>query len=466
MKSNLFARPASRRAVLQAGCSGFVGLSLPALLGGRAQASAQAAGDEVTPRRPRSVILVLLTGGASHQDTFDLKPEAPDGIRGEFRPIDTRTPGVQICEYLPMLAERSGQLAIVRSMSHGDNSHLPATHTTLTGSPMPLRRGSDLDNVLSRRDWPCYAAGLDQVRPRRDGVPNGVTLPHRLIEGPLTWPGQHAGFLGAAHDPWEINKNPNDADFRVESLQLPVGLNLERLAHRHRLLEEFNRQRQLAALAESGAFNEQQALAMTLLSSGKVNDAFRIEREPDPVRDRYGRHMFGQSLLLARRLIGAGVPLVQVNLGIVQSWDTHTDNFGRLKNALLPPMDRGVSALLDDLKATGLLDETLVVLAGEFGRTPKISTLPGATIPGRDHWAAVYSAVFAGGGVRGGQVIGRSDKQAALPVTRSYRPEDLGATIYQALGLSSATEIRDPLGRPLRLNGGEVIEPLFSGAPV
>lgn len=176
--------------------------------------------------------------------------------------------------------------------------------------------------------------------------------------------------------------------------------------------------------------------------------------------------MFGQSLLLARRLIEAGVPLVQVNLGIVQSWDTHTDNFGRLKTALLPPMDRGVSALLDDLAATGLLDETLVVLAGEFGRTPKISTLPGATIPGRDHWAAVYSAVFAGGGVRGGQVIGRSDKQAALPVTRSYRPEDLGATIYQALGLNPATEIRDPLGRPLRLNGGEVIEPLFSGAPV
>lgn len=465
MPSNVFARPVRRRALLEAGCAGFVGLSLPALLGGRAQASAQKA-DDPPSGRPSSVILVLLTGGASHQDTFDLKPEAPDGIRGEFRPIDTRTPGLQICEHLPLLAERSGRLAIVRSMSHGDNGHLPATHTTLTGSQMPLRRGSDLDNVLSRRDWPCYAAGLDHVRPRRDGVPNGVTLPHRLIEGPLTWPGQHAGFLGAAHDPWEINKNPNDADFRVESLQLPAGLSLERLAHRHRLLEELNRSRRLAALAEGGAFNEQQELALTLLTSGRVNDAFRIEQEPDRVRDRYGRHMFGQSLLLARRLVEAGVPIVQANLGIVQSWDTHTDNFGRLKNALLPPMDQAVSALLDDLSATGLLDDTLVVLAGEFGRTPKISTLPGATIPGRDHWAAVYSAVFAGGGVRGGQVIGRSDKQAALPVTRSYRPEDLGATIYQALGLNPASEIRDPLGRPLRLNGGEVIEPLFSGAPV
>lgn len=456
----------TRRALLEAGCSGFVGLTLPALLGGRAQASSQARRAAQGRQKPGSVILVLLTGGASHLDTFDLKPEAPDGIRSDFQPIDTRTPGLQICEHLPLLAARSERLAVLRSMSHGDNSHLPATHTTLTGSQMPLRRGSDLDNVLSRRDWPCFAAGLDQARPRRDGVPNGVTLPHRLIEGPLTWPGQHAGFLGAAHDPWEINKNPNDADFRVESLQLPAGLTLQRLAHRHRLLETVNQQRRLAALAENGAFNEQQELAITLLSSGKVADAFHIEREPDAVRDRYGRHMFGQSLLLARRLIEAGVPIVQTNLGIVQSWDTHTDNFGRLKNALLPPMDQGVSALLDDLAASGRLEETLVVLAGEFGRTPKISTLPGSSSPGRDHWAPVYSAVFAGGGVRGGQVIGRSDKQAALPITRSYRPEDLGATIYQALGLDPATEIRDPLGRPLRLNAGEVIEPLFSGAPV
>lgn len=465
MPSNFFGR-VLRRTMLEAGCSGFVGLTLPGLMGGRTQAASQAADKRQPHRRPKSVILVLLTGGASHLDTFDLKPEAPDGIRSDFKPIDTRTPGLQICEHLPLLADRSQRLAVVRSMSHGDNSHLPATHTTLTGSPMPLRRGSDLDNVLSRRDWPCFAAGLDHVRPRHDGVPNGVTLPHRLIEGPLTWPGQHAGFLGAAHDPWEINKNPNDADFRVDSLQLPEGLTLQRLAHRHRLLDTLNQQRRLAAQAEGGAFDEQQELAISLLSSGKVTDAFRIEREPDAVRDRYGRHMFGQSLLLARRLIEAGVPIVQTNLGIVQSWDTHTDNFGRLKNALLPPMDQGVAALLDDLAASGRLDETLVVLAGEFGRTPKISTLPGSSSPGRDHWAPVYSAVFAGGGVRGGQIIGRSDKQAGLPVTRSYRPEDLGATIYDALGLSPAPEIRDPLGRPLRLNGGEVIEPLFSGVSV
>jgi uncharacterized protein (DUF1501 family) len=205
---------------------------------------------------------------------------------------------------------------------------------------------------------------------------------------------------------------------------------------------------------------------MTLLTSGKVTEAFRIDHEPDAVRDRYGRHMFGQSLLLARRLVEAGVPIIQCNMGIVQSWDTHVDNFGRLKNQLLPPLDRGLAALLDDLAASGLLDETLIVAAGEFGRTPKISMLPGATIPGRDHWAPVYSAVFAGAGVRGGQVIGRSDKQAAFPVTRSFRPEDIGATIYQALGVDASAEMHDSFGRPLRLNSGEPIEALFSGAAV
>lgn len=455
--------PLTRRKLLEVGSSAFAGLSLPGVLGRRAEAAAESP----APRRYKSVILVLLTGGAAHQDTFDLKPEAPDTVRSDFKPIDTRTPGVQICEHLPLLAARSDKLAIVRSMSHGDNSHLPATHTTLTGTQMPLRRASDLDNVLSRRDWPCYGAALDYVRPRRDGVPNGVTLPHRLIEGPLTWPGQHSGFLGAAHDPWEINHDPNKPDFRVDTLTLPDGLGLERVARRHALLQQLNEDRgRLAELAEAGEFNEQQEIALNLLTSGKVADAFRIERETAQRRDRYGRHMFGQSLLLARRLVEAGVPIVQANMGIVQSWDTHVDNFGRLKDKLLPPLDQGVSALLDDLSASGLLGETLVVLAGEFGRTPKIGTLPGQTIPGRDHWAHVYSTVFAGGGVRGGQVIGRSDKTAALPVTRSYRPEDLGATIYHALGIVPSTEITDPLSRPLPLNRGEVIEPLFSGARV
>ncbi|OYV83074.1 MAG: hypothetical protein B7Z73_16420 [Planctomycetia bacterium 21-64-5] len=368
---------------------------------------------------------------------------------------------------MPLLAARSKQLAVVRTMSHAEYGHLPATHTTLTGMRMPNQRNSDLENVLSRRDWPCYAAGLDYLRSRGDGVPNGVTLPHRLIEGPLTWPGQHAGLLGPSHDPWEINSDPNDAKFRVDSLALPSELNQRRLGDRRSLWEQLGRNaHDRQAVAETAVFADQQELAMTLLTSGKVTEAFRIDRESEAVRERYGRHLFGQSLLLARRLVEAGVPIVQTNMGIVQSWDTHADNFGRLKDKLLPPLDRGLAALLDDLAASGLLDETLIVVTGEFGRTPKISMLPGASLPGRDHWAPVYSAVFAGGGVRGGQVIGRSDKQAALPVTRSYRPEDLGATIYHALGVDAGAEVRDTLGRPLRLNSGEPIEALFSGAAV
>lgn len=454
----------NRRNWLQLGCSTLAGITLPELLAARAQAKSTEPG----PRpRAKSVILLLLTGGAAQQDTFDVKPEAPEAVRSEFKPIDTQTPGVQFCEHLPLLAARSRHLAVVRSMSHGDYSHLPATHTTLTGMPMPTRRNSDLENVLSRRDWPCYAAGLDYLRPRSDGIPNGVTLPHRLIEGPLTWPGQHAGLLGASHDPWEINHDPNDPKFRVDSLSLPAELSGERLGNRRALWGQLSHE--AAAISTPTAtsiFAEQQELALTLLTSGKVTEAFRIDRESDAVRDRYGRHMFGQSLLLARRLVEAGVPIVQANMGIVQSWDTHVDNFGRLKNQLLPPLDRGLAALLDDLSASGLLDETLVVAAGEFGRTPKISTLPGASIPGRDHWAPVYSAVLAGAGVRGGQAIGRSDKQAAFPVTRSFRPEDIGATIYQVLGVDTSAELRDSLGRPLRLNNGEPIDALFSGAAV
>ncbi|HET6879286.1 MAG TPA: DUF1501 domain-containing protein [Pirellulales bacterium] len=456
-------RRLGRRAWLQAGFSTLAGIALPDLLAAQALARTQHSAQP----RAKSVILVLLTGGASQQDTFDPKPAAPAEVRGEFKPIDTQTTGLQFCEHLPLLAARTKQLAVVRTMSHGEYGHLPATHTTLTGMRMPNQRNSDLENVLSRRDWPCYAAGLDYLRPRSDGVPNGVTLPHRLIEGPLTWPGQHAGLLGANHDPWEINSDPNDAKFRVDSLALPNDLNERRLGGRRGLWEQLEiaaHDRQ--ALSDTAVFAQQQELAMTLLTSGKVTEAFRIDREPDAVRERYGRHLFGQSLLLARRLVEAGVPIVQANMGIVQSWDTHADNFGRLKDKLLPPLDRGLTALIDDLAATGRLAETLIVVTGEFGRTPKISMLPGASLPGRDHWAPVYAAVFAGGGVSGGQVIGRSDKQAALPVTRSYRPEDLGATVYHALGVDAAAEVRDTLGRPLRLNNGEPITALFSGAAV
>ena len=210
------------------------GLTLPQLLAGQSASSSK-------PKKARSVILVLLTGGPSHIDTLDMKPEAPAEIRGEFKPIRTSVSGIHICEHLPRLASSMRHWAIVRSLSHGENGHLPATHWLLTGSPMPNKRGTDLDNVLSRRDWPCYAAGLSHVQPRRDGVPSGVTLPHSLIEGPLTWPGQHAGFLGPAFDPLLVTQDPSSADFRMDVFRLPVGADRSRMEDRRRLLDRIGK---------------------------------------------------------------------------------------------------------------------------------------------------------------------------------------------------------------------------------
>lgn len=430
-----------------------VGLGLS--VGWNQAVSARESTPEVSARA-KSVILVTLAGGLSHLDSLDMKPEAPAEIRGEFTPISTNVPGIQVCEHLPKLAQRMNQWALVRSMSHRENGHLPGVHRLLTGSTMPNQRSTDLDNVLSRRDWPCYAAALNYVRPRHDGVPNGVTLPHMMIEGPLTWPGQHAGFLGQIHDPMLVTQDPASPAFRMESLSYPKDLGPERMEGRKGLLEEIESR----SAAELG-FRQQQRQAFEMLTSGKVSEAFQMTRESDKVRDRYGRTQFGQSLLLARRLTQAGVPIIQANMGIVQTWDTHVDNWGRLKNRLLPWLDTALAALMDDLISLGMLEQTLVVVQGEFGRTPKVSTLPGEKIPGRDHWAYVYSGLFAGAGVVGGRVIGKSDRIGAYPVTPSYTPFDLGATIYQALGVSPSTEIRDAQNRPAAICSGTPMDVLY-----
>ena len=275
---------------------------------------------------------------------------------------------------------------------------------------------------------------------------------------------------GPSHDPWQVRQDPNRPGFGFEGLALPEGLSVERLDRRKALLDQVGRQvDQITARAveRKDPFAEQLERAYALLLSGKVARAFDLNREDPRLRDRYGRHSYGQSLLLARRLVAAGVPVVQVNMGRVQTWDTHSQNFKSLKSRLLPPLDRGVSALLDDLKVQGLLDETLVVVTGEFGRTPRIGSSTGNvnSRDGRDHWSAVFSAAFAGGGVRGGQTIGQSDRLGAYPASRPYTPGDLAATIYRSLGVDPALELRDRLGRPIRLCNGEEIAPLFDGAP-
>jgi uncharacterized protein (DUF1501 family) len=445
----------TRRSFLQVGYSGLLGLGLSSVRAPRARAN--------ETRTPKSVIIVFLAGAPSHLDTFDMKPDAPVEIRGAFRPTATPVAGLYVCEHLPRLAARADKYAVVRSLSHRENNHLVATHHVLTGHQQP---GAFFDKVASRDDWPSYASTVDYFRPRNDGLPSGVNLPTILMGGPLTWPGQHAGFLGPRHDPWQITRDPNRADFGMDSLQRAEGIDIRRLDDRRALLAEVDlQQRQLAASAEGRRLTDQQRQAFSILASGRIARAFRMDQEPTTVRDRYGRHAFGQSLLLARRLVQAGVPVVQANMGIAENWDTHADNFGRLRN-VLPPLDQGVSALLDDLDASGLLDDTLVMMLGEFGRTPRIFSAGPGAIPGRDHWAPCYFGVFAGAGVRGGQVIGRSDRIGAYPATTPYAPDDIGATVYHLLGIDPASEVRDRLNRPVTLNRGEVIAPLFTGRAV
>ena len=447
----------TRREVLQVGYSGLLGIGLSGLLARRARAASVPADGG----RAKSVLLVFLTGGPSHLDTFDLKPDAPAEIRGEFKPIATNVPGVQFGEHLPRLAARMDKLAVVRSMSHPETNHLLATHRVLTGTAIP---GGKFDQVASRNDWPDYAAGLDYLRPRGDGVPTGVNLPTFLVEGPLTWPGQHAGFLGPRHDPWQVRQDPNLPEFHVDGFGLAAGLGVERLGGRRTLLEQLDgAAEQAARSSDAGPFAEMQERAFTMLTSGKVAEAFEINREPDRTRERYGRHLFGQSLLLARRLVQAGVPVVQANMGRVQNWDSHSDVFRRLKRDLLPPLDQGVSALLDDLAALGLLDETLVMVLGEFGRAPKLSRNGASKDPGRDHWPRAFTGLFAGAGVRGGQVIGKTDKIGAYPTTPPYTPDDVGATVYHALGVNADADVPDQFGRPVRLNRGTPIQALYTG---
>jgi uncharacterized protein (DUF1501 family) len=459
----------TRREVIQIGYSTALGTALTALAGSRARAAEQPLVSEAdrTPRA-KSVLFIFLFGGPSHLDTFDPKPEAPAEYRGEFRPIDTAVSGLQICEHLPEMARRMDRWALVRSMtcnpSFGD--HRMAVHGLLGGID-ELPSGASL--AASRRDWPCCCAGVEYTRRGRDGLPASVVVAGEVIDpGTGRYPGQNAGLLGAKFDPYHIRANPADPKYHVDdSLQLPGGVTLERLTSQRAMLAELNRQQQaLAAALEVLPYENSQREAFGVLTGGRLARALAIDSESAAVRDRYGRHAFGQTLLLARRLIEAGVPIVQANVSHQALWDTHYNNFDALRG-LLPHLDRGVSALIDDMHASGLLDETLVVMMGEFGRTPKLaqpnSSSPYFTKPGRDHWMNCFSGLFAGAGVRGGQVIGKSDAVGAYPVTRPYRHSDVAATVYTALGIDPATEIRDLQGRPLRLNSGHVMRALYTG---
>jgi Protein of unknown function (DUF1501) len=409
--------------------------------------------------RAKSCILIFLWGGPSQLDTWDPKPGAPEDVRGPFRAISTRVPGISIGEHFPLLAQQAHRLSIVRSMSHDDAAHLSTAHRLLTGhlAPTPF---SDAAGP-SPQDWPHLGAIVSKLRPTAGAIPSAVNMPwtvmHPAAPGGRA-PGQDAGWLGQAFDPFHVDGDPNAAGFQVQGLGLPEGVSSLRLAGRRTLLE---RLADIAVGAATGpqSWDRHQHKALDALVSSEAREVFQIDREDPRLRDRYGRHIHGQCLLLARRLIEAGVGLVTVNWHNDGQffWDTHGDNFNQLKNRLMPPADQGFSALLEDLSARGLLEETLVVWVGEFGRTPRINRANS----GREHWPHCYSAVLAGAGVRGGSIYGASDRWAAYPASDPVRPEDLGATILHALGVDPATYVKDATARPLRINEGTPLARLF-----
>jgi hypothetical protein len=451
----------TRREWLRAGSLGLFGLSLPALLHARQTAPSTRARSSSTAK---SCILLYLSGGPPQHETWDPKPHAPAEIRGEFKPIATSVPGLTVGELMPRVARLAGKYCVLRAVSTNDNAHSSSGHWMLTGYPYP--RPNTECNQPTPNDWPCLGAVVGRLRRGAGTLPAAIMLPEQMISNAnIVAIGQNAGFLGRLADPWLLTCDPSDPDFQIPELGLPVEVPPLRLDGRRSLLHQVNRH--LDAVDQRGVvgrYDSQSQQAFDLLRSARARRAFQLEQEPLALRQRYGLHKFGQSVLLARRLVEAGVALVQVNWprekGDMKAdnpcWDTHSKNSIRLKTALMPPMDQAYSALLEDLSQRGLLDETLVVWMGEFGRTPKINPAGG-----RDHWGHVFSVALAGGGVRGGQVLGASDSMGGHPKDGRVQPQDLTATIFHSLGYPPETAIHDPLGRPVPISRGEVIRQVF-----
>lgn len=440
----------TRRKMVQAGGLGLLGLSLPDLIHGQALAALSASSKSATFGKAKSCLIVFLNGGASHHDTFDMKPEATAEIRGEFQPISTNVPGMSVCEHLPQISRHFDKFTVVRSVTHKDSNHPSAVYEMITGHPYP--RASGLSENLSREDHPHIGSSLAMVEGANSAVPKFVTLPDYIaVNGPIR-AGQHAGFLGFRVDPLVARGNPNDANFSPTDLALVPNVVPERLSIRQDLLGAFNGMGRLHGLGKTPTMREYDSSAekaFKVLASGNTQRAFDIQEEPAALREHYGRNLFGQSVLLGRRLVEAGVRLVHVNWIRIREfgWDTHAENFKNLKDKLLPPTDQAFSALLEDMSARGLLDETLVVLMGEFGRSPKISQHSG----GREHWPQANSILLAGAGIPGGRYYGETDSIGAVPIDRPISPAQLAATIFHALGVEPRSQVQTVLGRPWQI---------------
>jgi len=452
----------TRREWLGLGTLGAFGLSMPTLL--------RTASGAVAPPAPgfgraRSCIVLFLTGGPSQLETFDPKPEAASDIRGRLGTVRTSIPGVHFGELLPRTARIADRLTVIRSMQTMSNSHSASGYAMLTGHPHPTPA---LEIGTGPEDWPALAASVAWKRPGERSPFSSVVLPERIFNNPgVPWPGQTGGFMGPTWDPPILTCDPSEPKFRVEGLSLPDQISPQRMVDRTTLLEALDgKLRSLEREDRLVAHDRFRQKALEILGSSETCAAFELQREPAKARDRYGRSKFGQSVLLARRLIEAGVRLVQVNFprqpGDLSSgnplWDTHSDNERRMKEDLCPPFDLAFPALIEDLEDRGLLAETLVLVMGEFGRSPKIN--PNG---GRDHWGNCFSILMAGGGAARGLVVGSSDRMGAYPADRAVKPQDLAATVLHALGIDPMVELVDPLGRPRPvLEGGAVVKEIFA----
>ncbi len=445
--------PLNRRSILRVGGAGMLGLTMPRLLSGAERATS-------FKPRAKSVIFLFQWGGPSQLDTFDMKPDAPDTVRSPYRPISSSADGIQVCELLPEMAKRMHHVSLIRTMTHTMKNHASAGYYALSGHEPP----SDDQRLRDSLDlYPAYGSVVDHLAPNTNGMPTFVAYPHVIRDGSVV-PAQHASFLGKQHDPLLFLEDPNDASFQLPELSLPEGLTVDRLQRRRELQKLVDQQsRLLDYSAAAQGFDQYYERAISMLTSDRVRKAFDLSSESESIRDRYGRTTYGQSCLLARRLVESGVKFVtvyfsasiggrRVNEG---GWDTHGFDNTRMYKIVnkyqLPITDQTLPALLDDLEERGLLDETLVVWMGEFGRTPNINKNES-----RDHWPQCYTTLLAGGGVKGGYVYGKSDAHARFPEEKPVKPEDLAATIFQLLGIDPGTEIYDRDHRPLIIGGNTV----------
>ena len=445
----------SRRQILKIGGLGMLGLTYPKLL--------HAARQPQHPRvRAKSVIFLFQWGGPSQIDTFDMKPDAPDGVRSPYKTIASSAPGIQVCDQLPEMAKRMDKVTLIRTMTHTMKNHNSAGYYALTGHAPP----SDDQRLRDSIDlYPAYGSVVDHLAPNDNGLPTFVAYPHVIRDGSTT-PGQHASFLGKAHDPLLFREDPNADNFHVPELSLPSSLSLDRLERRRGLQKLIDQQaRLLDYSAEAAGFDQYYDKAIGMLTSSQVRKAFDLASEPEHVREKYGRTTYGQSCLLARRLVESGVKFVsvyfsdtiggrKVGLG---GWDTHGFDNTRMYKIVdkyqLPLTDQTLPTLLDDLEERGLLEDTLVLWMGEFGRTPKINDNES-----RDHWPQCYTALMAGGGVKRGYVYGSSDDRAMYPAEHPVRPEDLAATLYYLMGIDPHSEVHDHLNRPLAIAGNPILD--------